>query len=88
MTPDELKHIGCLLITWNNVVEEYYLPLRGNGLGVDNSRIGVRFGEHPDWPFRVYLFMPSSYMVLKHIDSITRFTQLYTLLTGKKTRGG
>lgn len=88
MTPDELKRIGCQHITWNGgAFEEYYLPITGSGRGYNESRICVRFGEIRDVPYIVYLFLPGAGMMLDHINSATKFAQLYTLLTGKKVKG-
>ena len=88
LSPDACADIGCNIIHWNPKYNggffEYYLPVKGDGRGPYDVRLSVRFGEHPDHPFRVYLIGPSSMFVLDYIVTIEDFVTMYRFVTGKR----
>ena len=87
LTQDELKNIGCRYISWNNgAFCEWWLPVKGAGRGLRDSRLGVRFNEHPDDPVKVYLICPSTMVRLQHVTTIDDFLTMYRLLTGKQKK--
>ena len=84
MTEHELEQLGCKRINWNGgAFWEYYLPITGDGRGVRDSRLSVRFNERCDHTRRAYLIVPNTMVYLEHVNTIEKFKTMYGLITGK-----
>jgi hypothetical protein len=79
LTPEQLKKRGYKEFSWNNgTIMEYWKPIfpkRGR-----DCLVCVRFGEHNDYPFMVYIIAGSAMLRLKHLQTINEVEALYALL--------
>lgn len=87
MRPEDLIAINAKHIHWNpnyrGGFHEYYLPITGDGQGPRDSRLSVRFGEHPDHPVRVWLTTSGAMIPLDGIRDVQDLLTMYKFVTGK-----
>jgi len=89
ITPEQLEAIGCKTIHWNPKFNggffEYYVPIHGDGLGWEASRLSVTFNgfEKPKYDFMVWLVIPHGRLGMFGVRTVEQFKQAYELLTGK-----
>lgn len=87
MTPEELIAAGARRIHWNpnwyGGFHEYHFPIWGSGLDYRDSRLGVRFGEFPEHPVRVWLFILHSHVWLKGITNLEDLLTMYRFVAGR-----
>lgn len=77
--PIELETTGYQKHLWNaGIITEYWKPLSPRDGW--NYRLAVRFGEHRDKPFTVWLITGPAMTQLPQIDTINKLNQLYRYL--------
>jgi hypothetical protein len=88
ITVGKLLDIGCKKLVNNPGTKyeyaEYYLPLTGDGIYMDESRLSAEDKPSP-WGYGpvIVLRAPGIIYFLKHITTMEQFKQIYTLLSGR-----
>ena len=88
ITIRELLRIGCKRFANNPGTEfeyvEYYLPITGEGIYIDDSRLGAEYRpQSKDYGPIIVLRAPGVMYFFKHITTMEQFKQIYTLLSGR-----
>lgn len=83
MNTRDLVLAGCKKRELNGgTILEFYKPITGDGLGVNDSRLSVRFGEHKNEAYHVYLIVPRCMIKISGVHDTHDFFTLYKLITG------
>lgn len=89
ITVQKLISVGCKKFVNNPGTKyeyvEYYLPITGDGLCIDDSRLSAEDKPSP-WGYGpiIVLRAPGVVYYMRNIHTIEQFMQLYTLLSGRE----
>lgn len=82
ITEDDFIKSRCKRMVWNRTIREYYKAIRGDGLGLNDSRLCIRFGERTDEPYAIYLVFPHCMVRIKGVSTVAEFNMLHRLVKG------
>jgi hypothetical protein len=90
LIPKHLEWLKVKKIHWNAKINggwfEYYLPLKGNGRGDYDSRLGIHFpcDYYPERPFMVWHVTPSHRTSLKGVLNIANLITTWEMISGRR----